>query len=81
MKLHPDYWGHGIGSMLMKSVTDLADKWLNMIRIELDVNIDNPAGIRLYIKSGFVIEGTKRFHGYGDGRWADCHFMALIQKK
>jgi putative acetyltransferase len=81
MNVHSDYWRLGIGSMLMKSVTDLADKWLNTIRIELDVNTDNPAGIRLYLKSGFVIEGTKRFHGYGDGRWADSYFMARIQKK
>ena len=81
MKVHPEYWGHGIGSRLMKSVTDLADKWLNTIRIELEVNCDNPAGIRLYQKSGFVIEGTKRFHGYGDGRWTDSYFMARIQKK
>jgi putative acetyltransferase len=81
MKVHSDYWGHGIGSMLMKSVTALADKWLKIIRIELDVNSDNPAGIRLYQNSGFVIEGKKRFHGYGDGRWADSYFMARIQKK
>ena len=81
MHVHPDYWGNGIGFMLMQSVTELADNWLNTIRIELDVNTDNPAGIRLYKKSGFVIEGIKRFHGYGGGRWADSYFMARIRKK
>lgn len=81
MKVHKDYWGIGIGSRLMQEVTDLADNWLSTARIELDVNTDNPAGIRLYEKFGFTIEGTKRFHSYGDGRWADSFFMARIQEK
>ena len=80
MNVHSDYWRLGIGSMLMKSVTDLADKWLNTIRIELDVNTDNPAGVHLYEKFGFVVEGTKRLHTYGDGRWVDSHFMARIRE-
>jgi putative acetyltransferase len=81
MKVHSAYWRLGIGSLLMISVTDLADNWLNTTRIELDVNTDNPAGIHLYQKFGSVIEGTKRLHGYGDGRWADSHFMDRIQKE
>ncbi len=81
MKVHSAYWGLGIGSLLVKSVTNLADNWLKTTRIELDVNTDNPAAIHLYQKFGFVIEGTKRLHGYGDGRWADSYFMARIQKK
>lgn len=79
MMVHPDYWGKGIGTKLMEAVLDLADNWLNLKRVELEVNTDNPAGIRLYEKFGFVIEGTKRFHTYGDGRWADSHVMARIR--
>jgi putative acetyltransferase len=68
-----------IGTQLMDTVLDLADNWLNLKRVELEVNIDNPAGVRLYEKAGFVIEGTKRFHTYGDGRWADSYFMARVR--
>jgi L-phenylalanine/L-methionine N-acetyltransferase len=80
MMVHPDFWGVGVGSALMRQMIDLADNWLNLKRVELDVNTDNPAGLRLYDKFGFVIEGTRRMHVYGDGRWADSHFMARIRR-
>lgn len=79
MSVHPDYWGMGIGSRLMEAILDVADNWLNLKRVELDVNTDNPAGVRLYEKFGFEIEGIKRMHGYGDGRWADSYFMGRIR--
>jgi putative acetyltransferase len=80
MAVHPHYWGQGIGSTLMEAAVDLADNWLNITRIELDVNVDNPAGVRLYRKFGFSVEGTRRFHVYGDGRWAHSHFMARLKE-
>jgi putative acetyltransferase len=79
MMVDPALWGRGIGSRLMEAAIDLADNWLNLKRVELDVNVDNVAGVRLYEKFGFVIEGTRRFHAYGDGRWADSHFMARLR--
>lgn len=79
MGVHPDYWGRGVGSALMAAAVNLADNWLNLQRIELEVNTDNPAGIRLYEKFGFVAEGTYRFHAYGGGRWADSYFMARLR--
>jgi putative acetyltransferase len=80
MMVHPDFWGQGIGSRLMEAILDLADNWLNLKRVELEVNVDNPAAIRLYEKFGFAVEGTKRLHTYGDGRWADSYFMARIRE-
>jgi len=63
----------------MAAVVELADTWLNVQRLELEVNVDNPAGVRLYRKFGFEIEGTKRWHAFGDGRLADSHFMARLR--
>ncbi len=79
MMVHPAYWGRGIGRQLMAAITDLADNWLNIKRLELEVNVDNPAGVRLYEKFGFLIQGTKRWHAFGDGRLADSHFMGRIR--
>lgn len=79
MMVHPAYWGSGVGSQLMATLIDLADNWLNVVRLELEVNVDNPAGVRLYHKFGFEIEGTKRWHAFGDGRLADSYFMARIR--
>lgn len=78
MTVHPDYWGMGLGSQLMAAILTIADNWLNLKRVDLEVNVDNPPAVRLYEKFGFAIEGTKRFHTYGDGRWADSYFMARI---
>lgn len=79
MMVHPAYWGKGVGGQLMATVIDLADNWLNISRIELEVNVDNAAGIRLYRRFGFEVEGTKRWHAFGDGRLADSHFMTRVR--
>lgn len=80
MHVHRNYWGMGVGSRLMVGLMDLADNWLNLHRVELEVNTDNPAGLHLYQKFGFVIEGTIRYHFYGAGRWANSYFMSRIRK-
>lgn len=79
MMVHPDYWGMGIGTQLMEKLIDLTDNWLNLVRVDLEVNTDNPAAIHLYEKFGFVVEGTKKMHAFGDGRMANSHFMARIR--
>ncbi len=78
--VHPDYWGLGIGSQLMEKLLDMADNWLNLKRVELEVATDNPAAVHLYEKFDFDIEGTKRFQNIGDGRWTHTHFMARIKR-
>ena len=41
VSVHSDYWGQGVGSALVAAVVDLADNWLNIKRIELEVYTDN----------------------------------------
>lgn len=79
MAVHPDYWGMGVGKRLLGAMVDLADNWLNLQRIELEVYPHNTTAIRLYEKLGFVIEGRRRLYSYGDGRWNDAYFMARLR--
>ena len=79
MMVHPNYWNMGIGSQLMDSIVDIADNWLNLTRVELEVNPENAHALRLYEKFGFNREGTKQLYNYGDGRWADAHFMGRLR--
>ena len=79
MGVHPNYWGQGVGSALMAKTIDTADNWLNLRRLELEVNTDNPAGIHLYKKFGFQIEGTKKKHAFGNGGWTDSYLMARFK--
>lgn len=75
------YQGKGVGTALMHALTDLADKWLPVTRIELTVFTDNEKAIALYKKFGFVMEGTHKAYALRDGRYADTHAMARIKPK
>lgn len=81
MSVHPDYWGRGVGSAMLDAILDLADNWLNLKRVELEVHVDNPAAIHLYQKFGFEIEGRKQFHTYGRGGWVDTYFMGRLRTR
>lgn len=71
--------GKGIGSALMRAAVELADNWLNLKRLELEVYTDNQAAIQLYERFGFEREGTKRMHAFRDGAFADSHVMARLR--
>ena len=80
MAVRDDWQGKGAGTALMQAAIDLADKWLNLTRLELEVYTDNESAIRLYRKFGFVIEGTHIRFAYRDGAYVDAHFMARLRK-
>jgi putative acetyltransferase len=79
MSVHDDWQGKGVGSALMQAVVDLADRWLNLTRLELSVFTDNTAAIGLYKKFGFKIEGTHEQYAFRDGVFADVYAMARVR--
>ena len=79
MAVHDDFQGKGVGRRLLQAALDLADNWLNLKRVELQVYTDNAAAIHLYEKSGFVIEGTNRAFAFREGEYADAYFMARVK--
>jgi putative acetyltransferase len=74
-----DWQGKDVGSAMMQAVIDLADKWLNLARIELTVYMDNEAVVALYRKFGFEIEGALRRFAFRDGEFVDTYTMARIR--
>ncbi|HEX2489844.1 MAG TPA: GNAT family N-acetyltransferase [Blastocatellia bacterium] len=78
MMVRDDWQGKGVGSAMMQAVVDLADKWLNLKRIELTVYTDNEPAIALYRKFGFEIEGTHRKYAFRDGEFVDAYAMARV---
>ena len=70
----------GIGTQLLNAMIDLADNWLALRRIELEVYTDNAAAITLYEKAGFVIEGTAKDYAFRDGQYVDSYLMAKLAK-
>jgi putative acetyltransferase len=76
-----EFQGKGIGTALMKALTELADNWLNVFRLELNVFADNARAIALYQRFGFEIEGTHRAYALRDGQYADTYSMARLRMK
>ena len=79
MSVRDDWQGKGVGTALMQAAVDLADKWLNLSRLELEVYTDNEPAIRLYKKFGFQIEGKHIEADFRDGEYADTFAMARLR--
>ncbi len=79
MAVRDDWQGKGVGTALMQAAVDMADKWLNLIRLELEVYTDNEPAIRLYKKFGFTIEGTGVKAVFRDGEYVDNYMMARLR--
>ena len=79
MMVRDDWQGKGVGKAMMQAVVDLADKWLNLSRIELTVFTDNEPAIALYRKFGFEIEGALRKYAFRDGEFVDAYAMARVK--
>ena len=77
--VHADYQGRGVGTTLMETLLDLADHWLMLVRVELEVFADNEQAIRLYEKLGFEKEGLLRMTTVRNGRYVDEYKMARIR--
>jgi RimJ/RimL family protein N-acetyltransferase len=72
-----EYRGRGIGTKLFEQL----EKWAkehNIHRLELTVVTQNQAGLQLYKKMGFEIEGTKRKSLYIDGKFVDEYYMSKL---
>ncbi len=78
MSVHDEWHGQGVGKALMVALMDLADNWLNLHRIELQVYVDNDPAIALYQQFGFEIEGTLRHHTFRSGQYLDALTMARL---
>ena len=81
MAVHDDWQGKGVGTALMQAVVDLADNWLNLKRLELEVYTDNEPAIRLYKKFSFVLEGTLVQFAYRNGEFVDAYTMARLRSE
>ena len=79
MAVRDDWQGKGVGTALMAAAIDLADNWLNLTRLELEVYVDNEPAFRLYTKFGFEIEGTYRRGVFRNGEYVDSYAMARLR--
>ena len=81
MFVRDGFCGRGVGSALLAAALDLADNWLGLRRIELEVYTDNAPAIHLYEKFGFVVEGTARQFALRNGVYIDAYTMARLRQE
>jgi len=79
MAVRDDWQGKRVGTALMQAAIDLADNWLNLTRLELELFVENTPAIRLYEKCGFTIEGTLVDFAFRDGQYVDTYIMARLR--
>ncbi|WP_038173507.1 GNAT family N-acetyltransferase [Vibrio pacinii] len=77
--VHDDFHGRGVASKLIETVLDLADNWLQIKRVQIEVNSDNEKAIACYKKFGFEIEGEAKWGSFRDGQLINTYYMARIQ--
>ncbi|WP_034225631.1 GNAT family N-acetyltransferase [Arenimonas donghaensis] len=81
MGVRDDFQGRGVGTALLKAALGLADGWLQLRRLELQVYADNAAGIALYTRHGFVEEGRHRDFAFRDGSYVDALSLARVKPR
>ena len=81
MAVRDDFQGKGVGTALMQAAVDMADHWLDLLRLELGVFVDNEPAVRLYQRFGFVIEGTLTRYAFRAGEYADVYAMARFRQE
>lgn len=79
MAVRDDFQNRGVGSALLRAAIEVADHWLNYVRLELTVYTDNVPALALYRKFGFAVEGTLVGYAYRNGRYVDAYSMARLR--
>ena len=77
--VHDDHWGQGIGQALLAALIDLADNWLGLLRLQLEVASDNRSALHIYQKMGFEAEGLVRGDTLTDGVLTDSVIMGRLR--
>lgn len=77
--VHTDWQNKGVGTALMETVLDLADNWLMLVRVELEVFADNVWARHLYEKMGFELEGRRRMAVIQNGAYIDELMLSRLR--
>lgn len=78
MSVRDTWQGRGVGTALLATALDVADKWWQVRRVHLEVYADNAPAIALYRKFGFEVEGTLRQDAFR-GEYVDSLAMARLR--
>lgn len=72
------YWGKGIGERMINYLVNWSKKTGIIRKIDLRVRSDNLRGLKLYKKTGFVVEGTVIRDMLIDNKFYDSIIMGML---
>ncbi|MFA5828797.1 MAG: GNAT family protein [Candidatus Shapirobacteria bacterium] len=74
-------WGKGFGTDTVKTILKYCFEDLKLIKIFLDVWVENERAIGCYIKCGFKKDGILREHVFKDGTYHDKLIMSILDRE
>lgn len=77
VSLIQEYWGYGIGGMLVEALIDFARE-VDLKVITLEVVVDNVRAVKLYEKYNFEIRGTLQKRLKHQHNYYDSYIMELV---
>ncbi len=72
------YWNKGIGTLLIKTMTDYLVNQGHADRIIRDPRVTNTRAIKCYEKCGFMKKRILPRHEYHEGEYEDCWLVEYI---
>lgn len=72
-------WGKGYATEVIGVVLDFAFERLNLHKVYLTVDADNPGAIRAYEKAGFYKDGILRDEVFKNGQYVDRIMMSILK--
>jgi RimJ/RimL family protein N-acetyltransferase len=73
------YWGKGLAGEVVQALTQYGFKKLGLERIEAGCYEENMASLRVFLKTGYTVEGFKRSHVVSSGSRSGCFMLGIIK--
>jgi RimJ/RimL family protein N-acetyltransferase len=74
----PDARGRGLGTAILRALSDWAFVETGVQRLRLVVDVENPASLRVAERSGYVREGVLRSVHFKNGRRIDAVLLSRL---
>lgn len=75
MMILQDFWGQGLAQKLLQVLDEYAQS-SGITKMEATVRCENERAFKLYEKSGYVLEGTRKNAALINGKYCDEFFIA-----
>lgn len=75
------YWAQGLSSELVLALTNYGLTHLGLHRLEAGCYEDNLASLRVFLKSGYTVEGFMRDQVTLDGRRLGCFSLGILARE